>query len=56
MIFLQKFGIFEIPESLDDLDNDFMNDDDNDEDLEAELAKLTAGDDISQKPRRRGKE
>ncbi|XP_076181781.1 lethal (2) giant discs 1 isoform X2 [Ptiloglossa arizonensis] len=50
---LAQFGIFEIPESLDDLDNDFMNDDDNDEDLEAELAKLTAGDDISQKPRRR---
>lgn len=32
-----------------------MDNDDIDDDLEAELAALTAGDDISRKPRRSGK-
>lgn len=39
--FFFQYGIFEIPESLDDLGK--MDDDDDDEDLEAELAALTAG-------------
>ncbi|CAL7944646.1 unnamed protein product [Xylocopa violacea] len=48
---LAQFGIFNVPESLDEIGNDFMNDD-NDDDLEAELAALTAGDDNEGKPRR----
>ncbi|XP_015438520.1 PREDICTED: coiled-coil and C2 domain-containing protein 1-like [Dufourea novaeangliae] len=50
---LAQYGIFEVPESLEDLSNNFMGDDDNDDDLEAELAALTASDDISQKSRRK---
>ncbi|XP_076625015.1 lethal (2) giant discs 1 isoform X1 [Colletes latitarsis] len=50
---LAQYGIFEVPESLDDLGNNFMKDDDNDDDLEAELAALTASDNISQNPRRK---
>lgn len=42
-----------MPETLDDIGNNFMNDDD-DDDLEAELAALTAGDD-NEKSRRTGK-
>lgn len=48
---LAQFGIFEVPENFDDLSNHFMDNDDIDDDLEAELAALTAGDDISRKPR-----
>ncbi|XP_076767231.1 lethal (2) giant discs 1 isoform X2 [Xylocopa sonorina] len=46
---LAQYGIFNVPESLDEIGNDFMDDDD--DDLEAELAALTAGDDDG-KPRR----
>ncbi|XP_076249320.1 lethal (2) giant discs 1 isoform X2 [Calliopsis andreniformis] len=48
---LAQFGIFEVPESIDDLGKNFMDNDDDDDDLEAELAALTAGDDI--RPKRR---
>ncbi|XP_076646996.1 lethal (2) giant discs 1 isoform X2 [Halictus rubicundus] len=49
---LAQYGIFEVPETFDDLGNKFMEDDDNDDDLEAELAALTTSDD-NQKPRRK---
>ncbi|KAK1128344.1 hypothetical protein K0M31_002808 [Melipona bicolor] len=42
---LAQYGIFDVPETLDDIGNNFMNDDNDDDDLEAELAALTAGDD-----------
>ncbi|XP_043513359.1 coiled-coil and C2 domain-containing protein 1-like isoform X5 [Frieseomelitta varia] len=51
---LAQYGIFDVPETLDDTGNNFMNDnddDDDDDDLEAELAALTAGDD-NEKSRR----
>lgn len=41
-----------MPATLDDIGNDFMNDDD---DLEAELIALTSGDDNVGKSRRTGK-
>ncbi|XP_078052129.1 lethal (2) giant discs 1 isoform X2 [Augochlora pura] len=47
---LAQYGIFEVPETFDNLGHDFMGDDDNDDDLEAELAALTVSDD-NQKPR-----
>ncbi|XP_043263034.1 coiled-coil and C2 domain-containing protein 1-like isoform X2 [Colletes gigas] len=50
---LAQYGIFEVPESLNDLGNNFMKDDDNDDDLEAELAALTASDNVGQNPRRK---
>ncbi|XP_068987998.1 coiled-coil and C2 domain-containing protein 1-like isoform X3 [Bombus flavifrons] len=46
---LAQYGIFDVPETLDDIGNDFMNDDD---DLEAELIALTSGDDNVGKSRR----
>ncbi|XP_031368889.1 coiled-coil and C2 domain-containing protein 1-like isoform X2 [Apis dorsata] len=43
---LAQYGIFNMPENLDDIENNFMdNDDDDNDDLEAELAALTASDD-----------
>ncbi|KAK9298155.1 hypothetical protein QLX08_008390 [Tetragonisca angustula] len=48
---LAQYGIFDVPETLDDIGNNFMNDNDDDDDLEAELAALTAGDD-NEKSRR----
>ncbi|XP_054004051.1 coiled-coil and C2 domain-containing protein 1-like isoform X2 [Hylaeus anthracinus] len=51
---LAQYGIFEVPESIDDLGKNFMKDDDDDDgDLEAELAALTASDDVGLKPKRR---
>lgn len=41
-----------MPATLDDIGNDFINDDD---DLEAELIALTSGDDNVEKSRRTGK-
>ncbi|OAD54205.1 Coiled-coil and C2 domain-containing protein 1-like [Eufriesea mexicana] len=38
---LIQYGIFDVPENLDDISNNFMNDED-DDDLEAELAALTS--------------
>ncbi|KOC69709.1 Coiled-coil and C2 domain-containing protein 1-like [Habropoda laboriosa] len=49
---LAQYGIFEVPETLDDIGNDFMNDD-GDDDLESELAALTASDNNGQKTRRK---
>ncbi|XP_076301835.1 lethal (2) giant discs 1 isoform X3 [Lasioglossum baleicum] len=49
---LAQYGIFEVPETFDDLGNKFMENDDDDDDLEAELAALTTSDD-NQKPRRK---
>nr|XP_031838756.1 coiled-coil and C2 domain-containing protein 1-like isoform X2 [Nomia melanderi] len=42
---LAQYGIFEVPETFDDLSNNMMEHDDDDDDLEAELAALTASDD-----------
>nr|XP_012137112.1 PREDICTED: coiled-coil and C2 domain-containing protein 1-like isoform X2 [Megachile rotundata] len=50
---LAQYGIFEVPETFDNLGNDFMGDDDNDDDLEAELAALTTGDDSTPRPKQR---
>lgn len=44
-----------MPEKLEDLGRGYSMDDDNDEDLEAELARLTSGDDAPRQPRRRGR-
>lgn len=49
---LAQYGIFNMPENLDDIENNFMdNDDDDNDDLEAELAALTADDDNIEKSR-----
>ncbi|XP_017876982.1 coiled-coil and C2 domain-containing protein 1-like isoform X2 [Ceratina calcarata] len=48
---LEQFGIFEVPRSLDEIGNNFMDGVD-DDDLEAELAALTAGDDEVVKSKR----
>lgn len=45
-----------MPENLDDIENNFMdNDDDDNDDLEAELAALTASDDNIGKSKQSGK-
>lgn len=47
---LAQYGIFNMSENLDDIENNFMdNDDDDNDDLEAELAALTADDDNIEK-------
>ncbi|XP_034194694.2 lethal (2) giant discs 1 isoform X1 [Osmia lignaria lignaria] len=48
---LAQYGIFDIPENLDNIGNEFMEDDDNNDDLEAELEALTSGDDSVSKPK-----
>lgn len=48
-----QFGIFHVPDV--NIENmGYSMDDDNDEDLEAELAQLTSGDDLPRQPRRKG--
>ncbi|CAL1682529.1 unnamed protein product [Lasius platythorax] len=49
---LEQYGIFEVPDiNIDNIGNNMI-EDDNDEDLEAELAALTAGNDTGYKSRR----
>ncbi|XP_014479037.1 PREDICTED: coiled-coil and C2 domain-containing protein 1-like isoform X2 [Dinoponera quadriceps] len=51
---LEQYGIFEVPDiSIDNIGGNTMEDDDNDEELEAELAALTAGNDTGYKRRNR---
>lgn len=49
---LEQYGIFEVPDINIGNINNMMEDDDNDENLEAELAALTAGNDTGYKSRR----
>ncbi|CAK9825338.1 Coiled-coil and C2 domain-containing protein 1-like [Anthophora retusa] len=50
---LAQYGIFDVPETLDDIGKDFMNDnDDDDDDLEGELAALTSSDNNGGKTKR----
>ncbi|XP_043277159.1 coiled-coil and C2 domain-containing protein 1-like isoform X2 [Venturia canescens] len=49
---LEQFGIFNVPDA--NLENmSYSMEDDNDDDLEAELALLTSGDDLPRQPRRK---
>ncbi|KAG7203396.1 hypothetical protein KM043_013465 [Ampulex compressa] len=48
---LAQYGLFEVPDSIEDIEKDYMADED-DDDFEAELAALTAGDDTGYKSRR----